>query len=164
MHNWLGQSFSSTFRSQPTPAIMASNIFLWHTSDFTKYHRPVLNMQAAQACHCGSPGSVACHSMQILVHKVTLGENLLLQLRFYSANYRIRSVPYLFLALGMNNGHTEDAISADHRRIPNIWMRSKPPPNTMDMQFDERIWALRPVLHSHTASVTVNRSLTQERL
>lgn len=101
---------------------------------------------------------------RFLAHKVTLGDNLLLQLWFYSASSRFRSVPYLFLALRMSNGHTEDVISADHRRIPNIWITSKPPPSTMDMQFDDKIGALSSVLHSHTASVTVHRSSTQQRL
>jgi hypothetical protein len=74
-----------------------------------------------------------------LVNEVTLGDSLLLQLRFYSANYRFTSVPYLFLTLGMNDGHTEDTISAGHRRIPKILMRRNPPPSTTDIHFDDRI-------------------------
>ena len=75
-------------------------------------------MHATQALN-GPLGQVRSRDSTFWAHKVTLGDSLLLQLRFYSANYRFKSVPYLFLTLGMNNGHTEDMISPAHRRIPN---------------------------------------------
>jgi hypothetical protein len=103
-----------------------------------------------------------------LMHQVILGDSLLLQLRFYSANYRFTIVPYLFLTLGMNDGHTEDTIPDGRRRIPKIWLRRNPPPSTTDIWFDDRIWVLssgiHSVLHNHTALVTLHLSSTQERL
>jgi hypothetical protein len=47
-------------------------------------------------------------------------------------------------------------------------MRRNPPPSTTDIHFDDRIWVfnsgIHSVLHSHTASVTLHLSSTQERL